>query len=223
MKNVRANEALQERWTEDAKKERNCKLQNPSLLVLPWKHKAEWVQIEVRKLWWPKVKEWLASQESSELLNMGKILKTLETYKKGRFWDGEQPDSNWIISYCSWFFSFCSHSVVISSCCDHNRSYWKKMWPIHQIISIYQSQTDYMAQNRDSYSQVAFRNLMKKEKVVFLVRRKVLHWRNNKINFINCNISTIISFSFNIVFKLSVWNYHTQLNTKKVKINSEKK
>lgn len=112
-------------------------------------------------------------------------------------------------------------SVVIFSCCDHNRSYWEKMWPIHQIISIYPSQTDYMAQNRDSYSQVTFRNLMKKWRVVFLVK-KVLHWRNNKINCINCNINTIISFSFNIVFKLSIWNYHTQLNTKKVKINSEK-
>lgn len=78
MKNVRANEALQERWTEDAKKEKSCKLQNPSLLVLLWKHEAELVQIEIRKLWWLKVKEWLALQESSALLNMGKELKTLK-------------------------------------------------------------------------------------------------------------------------------------------------
>lgn len=81
MKNVRANEALQERWTENAKRERNCTLQNPSLLVLPWKHKAEWVQIEVRKLWWLKVKEWLALQESTAPLNMGEQLKTLKTLK----------------------------------------------------------------------------------------------------------------------------------------------
>lgn len=89
MKNVRANEALQERWTEDAKRERNCKLQNPSLLVLPWKHKAEWVQIEVTKLKWLKVKEWLALQESTAPLSMGKELKTLKRFKNGLFWDGE--------------------------------------------------------------------------------------------------------------------------------------
>lgn len=46
------------------------------------------------------------------------------------------------------------------------------MWPIHQIINIFQSQTDYMADNRESYSQVVFRNLMKEWKSNFPCKKE---------------------------------------------------
>lgn len=167
MKNVRANEALQERWTEDAKKRK--KLQITESITAGFTLKT-WGRVSSN---WNK-KIMMGKGERASIarvkctLKYGKRAQNLKTLKNGLFWDGEQADSNWTISYRSWFFFFCYHLISLWS----QQKLMEGMWPIHQIINIFQSQTDYMADNRESYSQVVFRNLMKEWKSNFPCKKE---------------------------------------------------
>lgn len=117
MKNVRANEALQERWTEDAKKRK--KLQITESITAGFTLKT-WGRVSSN---WNK-KIMMGKGERASIarvkctLKYGKRAQNLKTLKNGLFWDGEQADSNWTISYRSWFF----FSGIIFSRCDHNKS-----------------------------------------------------------------------------------------------------